>query len=74
MNPHLNQDSSLEQHFEIAETTVDELVRIVNAISARGKKAKKASQTGSVRDFIIAVTELKTLVEDISSVADDLGS
>ncbi len=74
MNPNLNQDSSLEQHFEIAETTVDELVRIVNTISARGKKAKKASQTGSVRDFIIAVTELKTLVEDLGSVADDLGS
>lgn len=74
MNPNLNQGSSLERHFEMAEATVDELVLKINSISARGKKAKKASQTGSVRDYILAVTELKTLVEGIGSVVDELSS
>lgn len=74
MNPNLNKESSLERHFEIAETTVDELMHIVNSINTRGKKAKKASQTGSVRDFIIAVTELRSLVEDLGSAANDLST
>ena len=74
MNPNLEHESSLERHFENAETTVDELLRITNFISARGKRAKKASQTGSVRDFIVAVTELRSLAKDLTSLADDLST
>lgn len=61
--------TSLEMRLASVERDIDSIIRNLSAATSRARKAKRASQSGSVRDMASAVDELAVLVAAIKDSA-----